>query len=178
MTVAVTPDGLADAVKVSDDGQPYFTEPYAEKMTMNQLFDVLRKTPTEYGSAIPTRDVYYLQSQNGNLGGSGCIDNETYELKPLSGDVTPDVPWATEALDRRPDAVNLWIGDSRSITSVHSDPYENIYTVIRGEKHFTLLPPTEGYCLDAEGGFYRRAVIQTRKIHPFPPRGTTLYFSI
>jgi hypothetical protein len=21
------------------------------------------------------------------------------------------------------------------------DPYENIYTVIRGEKHFTLLPP-------------------------------------
>lgn len=27
------------------------------------------------------------------------------------------------------------------------DPYENIYTVIRGAKHFTLLPPTEGWCL-------------------------------
>jgi len=30
---------------------------------------------------------------------------------------------------------------------VAPDPYENIYTVIRGAKHFTLLPPTEGWCL-------------------------------
>ncbi|KAG8755365.1 hypothetical protein FRC12_010911 [Ceratobasidium sp. 428] len=49
--------------------------------------------------------------------------------------------------DRTPDAVNVWIGGSRSVTSVHSDPYENIYTVIRGAKHFILLPPTEGYTL-------------------------------
>jgi jumonji domain-containing protein 7 len=28
-----------------------------------------------------------------------------------------------------------------------SDPYENIYTVIRGTKHFTLFPPTEGFSL-------------------------------
>lgn len=27
------------------------------------------------------------------------------------------------------------------------DPYENIYTVVRGEKHFTLLPPSDGWCL-------------------------------
>lgn len=27
------------------------------------------------------------------------------------------------------------------------DPYENIYTVVRGKKHFTLLPPVEGWCL-------------------------------
>lgn len=67
------------------------------------------------------------------------------------------------ATGKSPDAVNLWIGDSKSITSIHSglskfyhkfnklfillDPYENIYTVVRGVKHFTLLPPTEGWCL-------------------------------
>lgn len=28
-----------------------------------------------------------------------------------------------------------------------TDPYENIYAVVRGSKHFTLLPPTEGYTL-------------------------------
>lgn len=28
-----------------------------------------------------------------------------------------------------------------------ADPYENIYAVIRGHKHFTLMPPTEGFCL-------------------------------
>ena len=44
-----------------------------------------------------------------------------------------------------PDAVNVWIGDERSVTSVHSDPYENIYLVLRGTKHFTLFPPTESW---------------------------------
>jgi peptidyl-lysine (3S)-dioxygenase / protease len=65
-----------------------------------------------------------------------------------------------------PDAVNLWIGDGRSITSIHSgesdndftqcmfmdrfapDPYENIYCVIRGKKIFTLFPPSEGWLLE------------------------------
>lgn len=27
------------------------------------------------------------------------------------------------------------------------DPYENIYTVVRGQKRFTLFPPTEGLLL-------------------------------
>lgn len=61
--------------------------------------------------------------------------------------------------------MNIWIGDKNSITSIHNgrsyliindlhaltqaeDPYENIYTVVRGVKHFTLLPPTEGWCLE------------------------------
>ena len=31
-----------------------------------------------------------------------------------------------------------------------SDPYENIYCVIRGKKIFTLFPPSEGWLLDGE----------------------------
>lgn len=65
--------------------------------------------------------------------------------------------------------MNLWIGNSDSVTSIHcgefcyhtprsdrpadpcyADPYENIYTVVRGAKHFTLLPPTEGWCLKGD----------------------------
>lgn len=60
------------------------------------------------------------------------------ELEPLLDDVPKEVPWASEALgesvpstelpvvltdasvDRTPDAVNVWIGGSRSVTSVHS----------------------------------------------------------
>lgn len=38
-------------------------------------------------------------------------------------------------------------GDSRAVSSMHSDPYENIYAVVCGEKHFTLLPPTDYYWL-------------------------------
>lgn len=74
----------------------------------------------------------------------------------------------THFIGRDPDAVNIWIGNERSVTSIHSggsllqrwmihtldsvdtvrtDPYENIYTVVRGTKVFTLFPPTEGWCM-------------------------------
>ena len=35
------------------------------------------------------------------------------------------------------------MGDKRAVTSLHKDHYENIYCVVRGEKTFTLLPPTD-----------------------------------
>eukprot|EP01119_Soliformovum_irregulare_P002086 TRINITY_DN1215_c0_g1_i2.p1 TRINITY_DN1215_c0_g1~~TRINITY_DN1215_c0_g1_i2.p1 ORF type:complete len:171 (+),score=49.43 TRINITY_DN1215_c0_g1_i2:509-1021(+) len=47
----------------------------------------------------------------------------------------------------QPDAVNFWMGDDRAISSTHKDHYENIYVVVAGEKHFTLLPPTDLFCL-------------------------------
>ena len=37
----------------------------------------------------------------------------------------------------------MWIGNHLSTTWVHKDPYENLYTVISGEKHFTLFPPCD-----------------------------------
>lgn len=33
------------------------------------------------------------------------------------------------------------MGSSESVSSMHKDPYDNLYAVIRGEKHFTLIPP-------------------------------------
>ena len=51
---------------------------------------------------------------------------------------------------QEPDAVNLWIGGSHSQTSLHKDPYENLYAVLRGSKTFTVLPPTEGVLLGSE----------------------------
>jgi hypothetical protein len=33
------------------------------------------------------------------------------------------------------------IGNSRSVTALHKDNYENIYVQIQGQKHFVLLPP-------------------------------------
>jgi len=115
-------------------------------MTMEEfLSDISR------GSSSASSDVCYLQSQNGNLYSSSDFFEEgrtsESEFQPLRRDVPSDISWCTEALGKSPDAVNLWIGDYRSITSIHSDPYENVYTVVRGAKHFTLLPPTEGWCL-------------------------------
>ena len=46
----------------------------------------------------------------------------------------PELDWAREAFDQSPDAVNFWMGDQRAVTSMHKDPYENIYCVVRGHK--------------------------------------------
>lgn len=51
--------------------------------------------------------------------------------------------FAKEAFDKEPDAVNFWMGDSRAISSMHKDPYENMYCVISGFKDFILIPPID-----------------------------------
>ena len=35
------------------------------------------------------------------------------------------------------------MGDSRAVTSTHKDPYENMYTVLRGYKDIILYPPSD-----------------------------------
>ena len=42
-----------------------------------------------------------------------------------------------------PDAVNLWIGDQRAVSSMHKDHYENLFYCLSGEKVFTLCPPAD-----------------------------------
>ena len=43
----------------------------------------------------------------------------------------------------KPDAVNFWMGNADSITSMHKDHYENLYAVVKGQKTFILHPPTD-----------------------------------
>ncbi|QRV87364.1 phospholipase [Ceratobasidium sp. AG-Ba] len=160
VSVAVTPDGRADALCTLPDGVRCFAEPHTELLTMGELLNAINISEQDSSS-----EVRYLQSQNGNMytatdfePGSGSAS----ELAPLLSDVPREVSWASEALDRTPDAVNIWIGGSRSVTSIHSDPYENIYTVVRGAKHFILLPPTEGHTL------HEQRVPHARYIRPSP----------
>jgi peptidyl-lysine (3S)-dioxygenase / protease len=44
--------------------------------------------------------------------------------------------------------MNLWIGNSRSVTALHKDNYENIYVQVLGKKHFVLLPPLCHPCVN------------------------------
>ena len=122
VTVAVTPNGYADAV-VGDR----FVMPEERKMKFANFLDIM-EDPEQY------LGVFYVQKQNSNF-----VD----ELGELLVDAELHIPWVTEALDRHPDAVNFWMGDSRAATSMHKDHYENIYCVIKGEKRFILHPPTD-----------------------------------
>lgn len=75
-------------------------------------------------------------------------DNLRNEYQQLYKDVEEDIAWARVALEKRPDAINLWIGNSRSVSALHKDSYENIYCQIIGSKHFVLLPPVEVACVE------------------------------
>ncbi|KAF9399055.1 JmjC domain-containing protein 7 [Mortierella sp. AD011] len=165
ITVACTPNGWADAV-VDDK---YFAMPCEKKMTFEQFLDGMpirtQKNKTMGDDHVeprgqdcydvenrfkdlglkdgeqevdPYQEVRYIQLQNGNL---------MTEYEELLEDVPSDISFASEALAKQPDAVNFWYGDERSTTSLHKDHYENIYGVIAGRKIFTLIPPTEQYCL-------------------------------
>jgi jumonji domain-containing protein 7 len=102
--VASSPHGLADAIY--DD---HFVEPYTERLSMSAFLDRLAD------SSAPAT---YLQSQDGNL-----LKGDLAGLLP---DVCADIAPATELFGAPPDAVNLWVGDARSTTSLHKDPYENL----------------------------------------------------
>lgn len=75
-------------------------------------------------------------------------DNLRGEYSELYKYVAKDIPWARIALGQEPDAINLWIGNSKSITALHKDNYENIYCQLVGSKHFVLLPPVESACVN------------------------------
>jgi jumonji domain-containing protein 7 len=124
ITVAVTPNGRADAIV--DD--VYFVKPCDKKMKIGEFLDILE-------GKIQSAAVHYIQQQNANF---------TTEFSGLWSDINLDtLKFAQEAFAEPPDAVNFWMGDSNSVTSLHKDHYENLYCVIAGEKHFTLIPPTD-----------------------------------
>ncbi|XP_014668771.1 PREDICTED: jmjC domain-containing protein 7-like isoform X2 [Priapulus caudatus] len=122
LSVAVTPNGYADAVLGNN-----FVMPEERKMAFSHFLDIIDKK-------VEANGVFYIQKQNSNL---------TEEFPELLGDVDADIGWATEAFGKRPDAVNFWMGEEQAISSLHKDPYENLYYVISGSKTFTLIPPTD-----------------------------------
>ena len=155
--VNVTPSGRADAVYVAREGEVrarardaaaakatetadanvsvepvttngnVFVEPATTTMTVRALFDWFER---------PTVDeVFYLSGQDDNARARlppGAFDWDAFEF-----------PFAREALRGRLEAVNLWIGNESSTTSYHADHYENLYTVVRGSKRFSLRPPCD-----------------------------------
>lgn len=74
-------------------------------------------------------------------------DNLREEYSKLFEDVPNDIAFARIALRQGADAVNMWIGNERSVTAMHKDNYENIYVQIRGQKRFVLLSPVEMPCV-------------------------------
>jgi jumonji domain-containing protein 7 len=124
LTVNVTPDGRADAVK---DGKFVMAE--ERKMTFGEFMNEARDTSSNQS--------VYLSYQNNNMREQAGV---------LMEDVTVGDEWSQNVFGE-PEAVNLWVGDHKNVSSPHMDFFENIYSVIRGQKIFTLMPPTDMWCV-------------------------------
>jgi hypothetical protein len=121
-----------------------FVKPEERIMSVNAFCDVLEGKSTLNG-------VGYAQRQNDSL---------RQEFEPLCADLDLRIPWAGRVFGGEPDAINLWIGNADAVTSLHKDHYENLYCVVAGEKHFTLLPPSDApflYTADFPDATYRSA---------------------
>lgn len=95
----------------------------------------------------------YIQTQNNNL----ILDFEELLL-----DIDENLlSFARDAFNKAPDAANFWMGDERAVTSMHKDPYENIYCVVSGHKDFILIPPTDVPNVPRKK--YQSAVYKTNK---------------
>lgn len=162
--IAVTPHGRADDLHpVPGLTEEVFLTPANIQMSLAELFEHISAVEPERSSTIEPADqrrghqlngtassksntatssttkqiIYYLQSQNSNL-------TTHSSLAPLlAQNIVPSTfAFAHPAL-AEPEAINIWMGDDRSITSLHRDPYENLYLVLKGSKTFTLYPPVD-----------------------------------
>ncbi|KAH7343017.1 phospholipase A2 [Rhexocercosporidium sp. MPI-PUGE-AT-0058] len=144
VNVAVTPIGNADSpVKSPTTNELLFVKPHEEQQLFSTFLDFIIDQEKAISSSsndasssntkeIPGGEVRYAQTQNDNL---------PSEYALLSPCIPPSIPFSRIALSSQPDAVNLWIGNSLSVTALHKDNYENIYVQIIGQKHFVLSPP-------------------------------------
>ena len=70
-------------------------------------------------------------------------DSMRQQFSHVLPDIESNLPLGDVSFNESPEAVNLWIGDQRSVSSLHKDHYENLYCVVSGTKSFTLFPPTD-----------------------------------
>lgn len=138
VNVAITPHGNADSVlEIPDDGL-IFVIPFEHQERFEDVVDAISKQELH---KLSSEAVRYAQTQNDNL---------RNEYEAIFSDVPKSIDFARIALQKQPDAVNFWLGNSYSTTALHKDNYENVYVQVLGWKHFTLLPPVAAPCINEQ----------------------------
>jgi len=129
--IAAVPCG-AQADAIGDDDR--FELPEIKQMKFKEFINHF-ESADESGSDTQL----YLQQQNDNL---------RQNFKQIQNDVPESIVLFDMTLRNSTlDAVNYWMGNSGSISSMHRDPYENAFVVIKGQKQFLLLPPTDRHLI-------------------------------
>lgn len=161
LNVDVTPDGYGDCIRELEDGEKLFILPETRSMGFAEFVKALRNEQTHISvidestkldaNGLPILSESYLRSISDErkeiMYYSRQNDCLRQELQ-LFADLFPSsIDFADEAFNAEPDAVNLWIGNEKSVSSMHKDHYENLYCVASGKKIFTVCPPGDALFL-------------------------------
>jgi len=95
-------------------------------------------------------------------------NNDEYNITHLATLFPDTFDWAEEAFGTPLEAVNLWMGNQCSVSSMHKDFYENLFYVASGTKVFCLCPPGDVAFLDPYHTEYPIGQLEyraTRNIH-------------
>ncbi len=88
---------------------------------------------------LPEESIVYYSRQNDCLRTpEDSHPNSVTDLATLFPSGFDWVPFDTPL-----EAVNLWMGNACSVSSMHKDHYENLFYVASGEKIFTVCPPAD-----------------------------------
>jgi jumonji domain-containing protein 7 len=153
VTVNFSPDGWGDSlvevaeVEIGEEGDrdlaQVFVKPQEVDMPLGAAAALIAGGCEQTSAAFKALPlgVPYLSWQNDSL--RRQTPALLADLRPF-----PFAPWGNahssgEDAGMGAEAVNLWLGDERSTSSIHKDHFENLYAVVRGEKVFTLLPPCD-----------------------------------
>ena len=131
--VNATPNGRADACYADESGVVWFTKPNDILMPSHDFFAWLEHSGDQIMDL--SESVLYVSAQNNSL-------ISEFGSLVASGLAPQSFPFGDEVFGTQCDAANLWIGDERSLSTIHRDSsYENMYCVLKGRKVFYLLPP-------------------------------------
>mmetsp|Transcript_13992 Transcript_13992/g.20667 ORF Transcript_13992/g.20667 Transcript_13992/m.20667 type:complete len:298 (-) Transcript_13992:429-1322(-) len=179
ITVNVTPDGHGDTIRKVKGGDTKITkmfvlpeersmsiEHFLERLRHNSLsnkmtsdsheLEILKIQDNQQKEAEELQEkvaesrirdgIFYYSLQN------DCLRKELPQLVPHVDHYFEELLlWAETVFGTGPpDAVNLWIGPSQAVSSIHKDYYENLFFVASGEKVFKLYPPCDSPFLPIE----------------------------
>lgn len=155
VTCSITPNGRADAVTSAGDSE-VFSKPSNVTMPFADCIDLIRRECTFARDRSPAACVHcvpYLSYQNDSLRqqspellssiGDVLIAGPALASGDTGGRIPRQEPPVQQPSWTWAEAVNLWVGTPRAVSSCHKDHYENLYSVVRGRKVFTLCPPCD-----------------------------------
>lgn len=156
--INVTPDGRGDAVIETPQSERIFAYPAELTLKFSDFVDNLNHRYEKIDDD-EERAVFYLSQQDDNLRRhySELLDDIKY--LPLAESAFTSSASSIDGLGLA--AANLWIGDERSVSTMHKDFFENLYCVVEGEKLFTLMPPVDVLFLEEKEFATRRWCVNT-----------------